>query len=387
MLKENCLIIAGEKSGEEHVMSFLPDIKRSNPSMNFFGVGGDEMSSLGVDLVYHLRDFSSWGISGVIQKVPFYYKAADKIISEVKKRNCKWAILVDFQTFNLKLSKRLKELGVKVLYYVAPQAWAWKSWRVKPLSENVHTLFTILPFEKKWFQERGVFQVKSVAHPLCHHYRDKFQNRNILSNEKDKKSYSNMRENCRVLFLPGSRDFEVKNLLPEFVDSIKKLSKGQSGIVLSPNVHKNLYDPFLKYFDFVWTHEELSRALEWAHFAVAASGTVTLTCALFEVPTVVCYSTSLLNEFIFHNFVSYDWYISLANIVHNEMIFPELIQEKVTSFNILNCLNNWILDQNNYSEVKERLSKTRPLLGGEVSNVGEFMAKIIGEKKVAEVEY
>jgi lipid-A-disaccharide synthase len=125
MKKQSCLIIAGEKSGEEHALSFLNELKRASPDTEFFGVGGDEMKQAGVELLYHLNDFSSWGYSEVITKIPFYFKAMNTIVDEVKKRGTKTAILIDFQSFNLKLAGKLKEIGVEVLYYVAPQACAW----------------------------------------------------------------------------------------------------------------------------------------------------------------------------------------------------------------------------------------------------------------------
>lgn len=374
MLEESCLVVAGEKSGEEHAMSFLPELLKACPNLNLFGVGGDEMVSLGFENIYHLKDFSSWGVSEVIQKIPFYFNAADRIIEEVKKRNCKTAILIDFQTFNLKLTKKLKGMGVKVLYYVAPQAWAWKSWRVKPISENVHTLFTILPFEKEWFLNRGVNQVKSVPHPLYHHYCDKLGK---FSLGIDGKPYEAVRQKPRILCLPGSRNFEVKNLLPQFVEAVREIPNAECGIVLSSNVLEELYAPYLKYFDRVWTHEELSNGLEWANLALAASGTVTLTCALFEVPTVVTYSSSFLNEYIFYTFLNYQWYISLANIVHDKEVFPELIQERATAFNMKKYLQRFIEDKALYTKTKESLSKTRYLIHGELENIGDYMASVI----------
>ena len=158
----NCLVIAGEKIWRGTLLSFFDSLQSSYPEMSFWGVGGDDLRDRGMDLLYHLKDFSSMGFSEVILKVPFYFKALKTIEDEVKKRQCKVAILIDFQDFNLKLSKKLKSLGVKVLYYVAPQAWAWKEWRAKTIQETTDTLFTILPFEKKWFQDRGVKNVSFI---------------------------------------------------------------------------------------------------------------------------------------------------------------------------------------------------------------------------------
>lgn len=383
MLKENCLIIAGEKSGEEHAMSFLPDLLRSNEEISLFGVGGDEMEKSGVELLFHLKDFSSWGFSEVIHKIPFYFKALNKIVEEVKTRNCKTAILIDFQDFNLRLAKRLKKEGVNVLYYVAPQAWAWKAWRAEVLGKTVHTLFTIIPFEKKWFLDRGVSQVKSVPHPLWFHYQSILENK---SKGISKRLLADIGDEPRVLCLPGSRNFEVKNLLPIFTKALSEFPKAKVGIVLSPNVKKELYSPYLKYFSHQWDHDQISDALLWADLALAASGTVTLTCALFEVPTIVCYKTSLLNEYIFHTFLNYDGPISLANIVHNEQVFPEYVQERATEYNIVLALKEWLSDESKYQAVKEKLALTKSLVHGELNNIGEFMGDVINLRKENNIE-
>lgn len=378
MLNKSCLIIAGEKSGEEHAMSFLPDLIKTSPDVELFGVGGDEMAALGVDLKYHLKDFSSWGVSEVIKKIPFYINAHKEIVKEVSRRNCKTAILIDFQDFNLRLAKKLKKMGVNVLYYVAPQAWAWKAHRAKTLAETVHTLFTIIPFEKEWFSQRGVRQCKSVPHPLWFHYKDQ------LNSEKlglKAKPFGRWKEKPRVLCLPGSRNFEVKNLLPQFVESLKELGDVEAGLVVSPNVNSSLYKPYLGHFSEIWSHNRLNHALEWADFSLAASGTVTLACALFEVPTIVCYSSSFLNEFIFYTFLSYDGPISLANIVHDrDDLFPEIVQERVTSYNIVSALKKWMLEPKEYEKVKLDLSTTKDKVSGELENVGEFMGNVINQE-------
>ena len=127
---------------------FFKELKDSLPNVHFFGVGGDELKSLSMELIFHLNDFSSWGASEVLTKLPFYFKAADKLLSEIEMRQCKVAILIDFQDFNFRLAKKLKKRGVDVLYYVAPQAWAWRSGRGRVLGQIVHTLFTIIPLIK-----------------------------------------------------------------------------------------------------------------------------------------------------------------------------------------------------------------------------------------------
>ena len=371
---KSCLIITGEKSGEEHALSFFKELKFNSPDTKFFGVGGDDLKSAGVELLYNLKDFSSWGYSDVILKIPFYIKAMNHILDEVEKRNCKVAILIDYQSFNLKLAGKLKARGVEVLYYVAPQAWAWKEYRVKKLSEYVNTLFTIIPFEKKWFHERGVKKVVSIDHPLWTTYEKEL--RNFSSHSFDPAAKKGM----RLLLLPGSRHFEVALLLPEFIQSIHLLKKEfalEVSIVKSSSVSEDHYQNYNQYFDKIYTNEDLVSALKEADFALAASGTVTLTCALFEVPTVVCYKTSLLNQFIFEAVVRYKWFISLANIVQNRAVFPELLQDQVSSYNIVSHLKFWYYNKRDYIELKEQLKQTKKLVRGEGIDIPQLIANVI----------
>lgn len=376
---KSCLIIAGEKSGEEHALSFFKELKKNLPDTKFFGIGGDELKREGLELLYHLNDFSSWGYSEVFKKIPFYLKALKDIENEVEKRHCKVAILVDFQSFNLKLAGKLKEQGVEVLYFVAPQAWAWKEYRVKKLAESVHTLFTIIPFEKKWFQERGVKKVVGVKHPLLTTYQDELKN--------FKSHYINKNAPLKILLLPGSRNFEVKNLLPEFIQAIKEIKKERSlyvSIVQSSSVSQGLYQSYREYFDKVYSNEELVEALKEADLSIAASGTVTLASALFEVPTVVCYRVSLINYFIYEAFVNYTGPASLANIVHNCSVFPECIQDRVTPFNIVSHIKKWYTCEEEYLKVKSALKLTKNLVTGDDLNIPQYMAQIINrayEKK------
>lgn len=374
----NCLLITGEKSGEEHALSFLPELMKLCPDYKFWGVGGDALQAQGMELVYHLNDFSSWGISEVISQIPFYLKAMKNLEKLCEERQTKVAILVDFQTFNLKLAKRLKKKGIKVLYYVAPQAWAWKAYRAKTLSRCVHTLFTIIPFEKTWFAARGVPLVRGVDHPLWRHYAKQIQNR------LPRKKFDDFREKIRLLILPGSRNFEVSSLLPEFMKAVELLEKKyklEVSLVRSPSVKEEHFSPHLSKFHHVYSSDELSEALLNSDFCMAASGTVTLACALFELPTVVCYKTSRLNELIFKLFVNYHGHISLANIIHERKVFPELLQEKVTPESIVLELEEWFSNSAHYEKTSALLKNTQNLVQGELQDVPAYMAQVFKEER------
>jgi lipid-A-disaccharide synthase len=374
-MSENVLIIAGEKSGEEHALTFLEGLQKKHPETKFWGVGGEELKARGVELKYDLKDFSSWGFSEVIKKIPFYIKALKNIENEALKRKTKTAILIDFQDFNLRLAKRLKKQGVKVLYYVAPQAWAWKAYRAGVMQKTVHTLFSILPFEKKWFQDRGMDKIVGVDHPLLAKFK------NDLNDIKNTK-FSDLKKGVNLLLLPGSRNFEVKGLLPEFIETLKLLKKDfpiKTSLVLSSNINRDLVDPYLKFIDKVYPNEELTSALKEADMALAASGTVTLSCALFEVPTVVSYKGSLLNEFIFNQFIKYKGPISLPNIIHEKWVYPEFLQDRATSYNFSQVIRSWLTDESEYEKIKETLAETKCLLQGESIDVATYMAGVLKE--------
>jgi lipid-A-disaccharide synthase len=373
MSEQSCLIIAGEKSGEEHALSFFNELKTVCPTTRFYGVGGDELKNNGLELLFHLNDFSSWGYSEVFAKIPFYINSMNSILNEVEKRKTKTAILIDFQSFNLKLAGKLKERGVEVLYYVAPQAWAWKEYRVKKLAKSVHTLFTIIPFEKKWFRDRGVKNVISIDHPLWTTY------------QNDLEAFSkpeNLNKPFHLLLLPGSRKFEVETLLPLFVEALSKLKKEMNlkvSVVKSSSVPNAIYDSYKAYFDEEYTNEDLVVALKKADFSFAASGTVTLTCALYEVPTIVCYKTSLLNQFIYETVVNYRGFISLANIIQNRLVFPEFLQDHVSSYNIVSYFQNWYYNSQKRLNLKKELQLTRELVRGEKLNIPVYMAEVINK--------
>jgi lipid-A-disaccharide synthase len=370
---KNCLIIAGEKSGEEHALSFLPLIMQEDKDIRFFGVGGDKMRSLGVDLIYHLNDFSTWGISGAIKKIPFYYNALKKVENEVVARDCKVAILIDYQTFNLKLATRLAKRGVKILYYVAPQAWAWKSRRVKTLEKCVDTLFCILPFEKKWFMDRGVSKAVTVEHPLLKHYEE-----GLAGFDRQIKDFS--RQQIQLLLLPGSRNFEVTGLMPNFIKVVQKLKTKfdlRVAIVESSSVNPEAYNSYREYYDEVYRDDELEMALKESDFALASSGTVNLACALYALPTIVAYTGSLLNEYIYYSFVNYKGHISLANIVHQDEVFPEFIVPRDSVFNIYQKCEKIFSDPKIYNNIVEKLKKTKEIISGEEINVSSYMAERI----------
>lgn len=371
MAKTPILVLAGEKSAEEHFLGIYADWIKTDPNVHFFGVGGDEMERLGVELIYHLKSFSSWGISEVIGKIPFYWKAMKKILYETECRNVKYALLIDFQTFNLKLAEKLKKRGIKVFYYVAPQAWAWKEYRVKRLAASAEILFAFIPFEKKWFMERGVTQVVHVAHPLFLKNQGQWPTENVLAPPQ-------LGEELNLLILPGSRNQEVRYLLPLFLEVAEKLTQSfqvRLICVVSNSVLEKWYQPLKQVECRIFPSEQLPEALKMAHFAFAASGTITLSLALFAVPGVILYKGSLLEQFVFENAVKYRGPIALANIFLNRKVYPELIQDKATTHELKFHAQQILHDPKKWIKMRSELLMTQKLAQGDLKDPGRLMAQ------------
>lgn len=372
---KSCLIIAGEKSGEEHAMTFLETLTKESPGTQFFGVGGQQMESLGVELLYDLKDFSTWGITEAVKKIPFYYKAYGRIVDEVKRRNTKVAILIDFQTFNLKLAMKLEKLGVKVLYYVAPQAWVWKEWRTKYLQASVDTLFCILPFEKKWFMDRGVSKAITIEHPLLKKTKPMLEG--FLRRTVDFKS-----QEFNLLLLPGSRRFEIEFMLPQFIKACHKLRQKYNfklSIVKASSVDNELFAQFENEFDTIYLDTELDEALKNADFSFATSGTVNLSLALYEVPSVIAYDLNLFNKFIAETIVKYQGFVSIPNLILGHEVYPELLGEAFSDYNLVRKASDLFNNKDRYSFVLSELKKLRRLTEGEDIEVSSYLLGKIKE--------
>ncbi len=365
---KTCLIIAGEQSGEEHALSFFADVKKRLPDFSFFGVGGEGLKQEGLECLYSLNEFSSWGFNDVFKKLFFYQKSLTAILKTVDEKACKVALLIDFQSYNLLLAKRLKKRGVKVLYYVAPQAWAWKSWRVHSLKKCVDKLFCLFPFEKSWFSQRGVKNLLQIEHPLLRAFKH-------LPTEKKASSSKEL----TLLLLPGSRNAEVRELLPIFLESVEKLRQNSNIsvrliLVQASSVRQDFYDYYRPFVDRIFSHSEREEAFIQADLCLAASGTVTLATGLFLIPTIVCYKVSLLEAFFYEAFVNYRGYFSLTNLILGEEVFPELLQDQVKASKIATKLEEWIQSPKSQLDIHNKLKQLKSLLQGDDFNTGEFLA-------------
>jgi lipid-A-disaccharide synthase len=304
-------------------------------------------------------------------------------IAEVEKEKPALVILIDYPGFNLRLAKELKNRGVKIIYYVSPQVWAWGKWRIKRIKECVDKMLVLFKFESGIYEKAGV-PVEFVGHPLLDAAKptcDKEAIRGRLKLDGNKKT---------VLLLPGSREREINALLPIMVRASQKLHQKNSNIqfiaVRSYNLDKEIFERYLKELDAPYcmvgnTGSELYDCLSVSDLAIAASGTVTLECAIMNVPVIIAYKVSLFNAIVMKPFIRVPS-IGLVNILAGKKIVPELIQFDFTADNAFREADKILFEPGISDSIKKELAKVKESLGREGASrrAAISIVNFLGEK-------
>ena len=360
------LIVAGEASGDKHGANLVQAMREQSAfSLSFFGVGGRELRSSGVEILSNSEEITAVGITEALAHLHRARRVYRKIQGRIRSHPPHLAILIDSPGFNLRLAKVLKERNIPVMYYIAPQVWAWGRGRVKHISRRVDRLVSILPFEEDFFRGSGV-AVDFVGHPL-------------LDLVKPARNPAGTREKFRVkqeerviTLLPGSRPREISFLLPEMLRAVGMLCARRSGLVFLLPVASSL-DPQLV-SSFVASHragsavrvlpgEEVYDALAVSEVAMVASGTATLEAALLQCPMVILYRVSRTSYWIGRMVVTVK-HLGLVNVIAGREVVPELLQKNVRADRIASEIEN-LLD---HPELREQM---RAALGNIKSSLGE----------------
>lgn len=353
------LIIAGEVSGDLHGGNLVKSIKKIDPSVYFYGIGGDHMRANGVELVYHINSIAFMGFIEVIKHIPFLKKVKHDILKLIDEKNPDGVILIDYPGFNLNIAKDIHKKGEKIFYYISPQIWAWGKDRLKLIKTLIHKMIVVFPFEEKMYREAGI-DVAFVGHPLL----DVIENYNFETKEKFFKS-NGLDVNKKLLTIfPGSRKQEIKKILPEIYQAVKRLQiefdlnvaiSGISSIGIM--IYKDIVGDKIPII-FNKNYE----LMKYANIGIIKSGTSTLEAALFELPFVVVYKTSYLSYLIGKRLIQIDK-ISLANIVTGEKIVEELIQKNCNADRIYNEIKTLLCDDSKRNDLILKLRKIKILLG------------------------
>ncbi len=326
MSNKKIVIIAGEDSGDLHGAHLIKEMKKIDPDFTFYGVGGDKMIGAGLNHIEHIKNLNVIGIVEVLKHYPRIKKIFNKTVSLIKEINPQQVILIDYPGFNMRLAKKVKQLGVSVTYFILPQVWAWNSKRAEQLKKLCDKLVSIIPFEKQWFKKRNI-DVHFVGHPLIS-ILDKTFEKNFLHQKY------NIDQNKKIVALmPGSRKSEIKKHWGVFLDTIKQLKKDnkheiQPVLIQAPNIAiENVPDNIIRIKD---NHYE---ALSSADVAIVCSGTATLETALLRCPMVVCYKLSSITWFLAKRMASVK-HLSLVNLIVGKEVVAELLQNNMKPKNI-----------------------------------------------------
>ena len=355
------MIVAGEPSGDAHAAALVRAL-RERADVNCFGATGPLMRDAGVETIVNTDELAIMGIVEVGCVFTKFLRAFRQLKAAAIERSPDAVILVDWPEFNLRLASSLHRRGLKVIYYISPQLWAWRSGRINRIKEDVDLLLTILPFEVDWYSERGVNHVEFVGHPLSGEVkplfgREEFCRRNDLDPSRP-----------IVSFLPGSRRKELERILPPMLDAIEELETArpeiQPIVVVAPIkvIEEGLEIMLLHDFGLIKVIERQTReALAASDAAAIASGTATLEATLLETPMVVVYKESKTNWNTLGRLIKVE-HFGLVNLVAREEIAKELMQDQLTGENLARELLK-LLDPATNRAAREKLRQVSHKLG------------------------
>ncbi len=366
-------IIAGEASGDLHGSNIIKEIKHLDPSASIRAWGGDLMKDAGASLVKHYRDLAFMGFLEVIKNLPTILQNIKFCKQDIDAWQPDVLVLIDYPGFNLRIADWAKKNGFKVVYYIAPQVWAWKENRVKKMKLCIDKMFCILPFEKEYFKHKWKWDVTYVGHPLLPVIAS-FKSTNPLVTDNKKV----------IALLPGSRKQEIIKMLPIMLSVTPHFPNYTFMVAQAPGQDAPFYNRFLMgYSNVTLIKNSTYELLTIADAALVTSGTATLETALFKVPEVVCYKTSKFSYQIAKWLVKIK-FISLVNLIMDKEIVQEIIQENLTEQHLTTALRNITENETKRNELMDNYESLHALLaagGGDASaKVAQEIIALAGPK-------
>jgi len=365
MGKPVIFISAGDPSGDNAVSHLITALKKITPDIEFFGLGGPRLKELGQTQLAPSNDLAVLGFWEVARRYFFFRKLFYRCVDEIKNRRPAFVLLVDYPGFNLRLAKKIKPLGIPVIYYISPQIWAWGKGRIKQINRLVNLMLYILPFEASLYDENEV-ESEFVGHYL-------------LDDIPDDYIKSPLPGNNQIALLPGSRPQEIDRMLRPMLEAVRLLREKHDIKAVIAGV-KDCYDyekVLRDYGDGVdLSYDDSRRIIRYSQLVLTSSGTATLETGIIGRPMVVVYKTGFITYHIARNLVKLDM-IGLVNLVQGEKVVPELIQGEANPRNMAAALEKYLTDVAYTGRVKLKLDRTPDILGG--PGASRRTAEIISE--------
>jgi lipid-A-disaccharide synthase len=356
-MPQKILVSAGEASGDLYAALVVEELRRSHPEIEFFGCTGPRLRAAGVRTVVDAASLAVVGLLEVVHHIPRIYGEYRKLLAAAEKERPDLAILTDSPDFHLRVARRLRGMGVPVIYLVAPQAWAWRKGRLKQMRETLRHLLCIFPFEEEFFRREGV-AATYIGHPLAGLVRP------TLSRDDFFKKHRLPGGRPMVVMLPGSRRGEAARHLPALVDAADRLNRKQAvNLVLPASVttgagffRERLGDSPIRVIE-----GESWDAMAHADLALAASGTVTVEAALLGTPMVTFYKVTPAS-WVAGKFLVNVPYYSMVNLIAGRALVPELMQGQMTGESLEREANRLLRDSAAREEMKTGLADVRAKL-------------------------
>jgi len=359
-------IIAGEASGDLHGSNLIKELKKLDGAADIRCWGGDLMQKAGAHLVKHYRDLAFMGFAEIVKNLGTILKNLKFCKQDILDFKPDALVLIDYPGFNLRIAKWAKKLGLKVIFYISPQVWAWKENRVKEMKKDIDKMIVIIPFEKEYFKKRWNWEVEYVGHPLAEE----------IESQKSKIQTQKYSDKPIVALLPGSRKQEIAKKLPIMLEVSKFFHHYQFIVAEAPSVDNEFYQSFTKSYSNVSSvKNQTYNLLSQSKAALVTSGTATLETALFGVPEVVCYKGSAVSYQIAKRVIKVK-YISLVNLIMNRPVVKELIQNDLTEHNLKHELQELLKNEKRIDELKRDYAELKRILS-EGGNASENAAKVI----------
>lgn len=341
-------IIAGEASGDLHGSNLMKAFHALQKDIHFIGIGGDRMIAEGLKPIRHISQTNFMGFWEVAKNIRTIRKMIKDTQEMLLQERPDALILIDYPGFNLRMAKFAHKHGIKVLYYISPQLWAWKKGRIKIIQKCVQKMYVIIPFEQDFYKKEAHLDVEFVGHPLL----DALSSFEPDANFRQK-HYLN--EKPIVALLPGSRKQEIKKMLPIMLTVADKFSQYQFVIAAASTLDTNYLKEFIpSHLSIPIIQGQTYQLLSHAYMAVVKSGTSTLETALFNVPEVVVYKGSWLSYQIGKRLINKEMikYIAMVNLIMDKPIVQELIQNEFNTKNLMLAIEK--LGQQEYRNAMQK---------------------------------
>jgi lipid-A-disaccharide synthase len=373
------LVTCGETSGELHAARLVRAIKAIDPSCRVKALGGEALAAAGAEIVHPLDRFAVMGFAEVLAKLPRLVALERSLGRLLARGGVDLFIPVDYPGLNLRLARRAKAAGVPVLYFISPQVWAWGAWRVPRMKRSIDLMAVILPFEADIYRRAGI-PVVFAGHPML----------DEIETPGRPKEAPAPGEPFTVVLFPGSRRQVFGRMFPVFLDAARRIKKrfgsGEFAVGLGPLIGDRAAPVPPDMRSYCRTTRDGVGELEKAALALAASGTVTLQCALSGTPTVVSYRTSPVSYAIGKALVKIPW-IAMPNVLAGRGVLPELIQSRGTPERIAEEAGSILGDPERYRTMSADLISLRRMLEGPggIGRIAETALRMAGGESAASI--